>query len=304
MRNDPEKPESGKMTEPRPMDQLLEIMAKLRSPDGGCPWDVEQTFASIAPHTIEEAYEVADAIAHDDMDALKDELGDLLFQSVFHAQMAKELQVFSFDDVVNGVIDKMIRRHPHVFGAQSIPTAAAQTVSWEDIKARERASKSGSDEDIDDSALAGVITGLPALTRAEKIQKRAARVGFDWSEAISVIDKLREETRELETEISEGGSAERLTDELGDLLFVCVNLGRKLGIDAETALRGANNKFEKRFRHMETNLRAAGDKLADMDLPAMEAAWQLTKKQLATGDGPSGDGEAIAGNPGNAVESE
>ncbi len=262
----------------RPMDRLVEIMATLRNPNGGCPWDVEQTFATIAPHTIEEAYEVADAIEQNDMDSLKDELGDLLFQSVFHAQMAKELNEFSFDDVVNGVIDKMIRRHPHVFGDQSINTADEQTVSWEDIKATERATKLGA---ADESALAGLTNGLPALIRAEKLQKRAARVGFDWPEVASVFDKLREETSELQVEIDTDGGEARLTDELGDLLFVCVNLARKLNIDAETALRGANSKFETRFRHMERALKGTGRGLKGMELDAMEEAWQGTKKALA-----------------------
>ena len=261
----------------RPMDRLVEIMATLRNPNGGCPWDVEQTFATIAPHTIEEAYEVADAIEQNDMDSLKDELGDLLFQSVFHAQMAKELNEFSFDDVVNGVIDKMIRRHPHVFGDQSIKTADEQTVSWEDIKATERATKSGA---VDESALAGLTNGLPALIRAEKLQKRAARVGFDWPEVASVFDKLREETSELQVEIDTDGGEARLTDELGDLLFVCVNLARKLNIDAETALRGANSKFETRFRHMERALKGTGRGLKGMELDAMEEAWHGTKKAL------------------------
>ena len=262
----------------RPMDRLVEIMATLRNPNGGCPWDVEQTFATIAPHTIEEAYEVADAIEQNDMDSLKDELGDLLFQSVFHAQMAKELNEFSFDDVVNGVIDKMIRRHPHVFGDQSIKTADEQTASWEDIKATERATKSGA---ADESALAGLTNGLPALIRAEKLQKRAARVGFDWPEVAPVFDKLREETAELQVEIDTDGGEARLTDELGDLLFVCVNLARKLNIDAETALRGANSKFETRFRHMEGALKGTGRGLKGMELDAMEEAWQGTKKALA-----------------------
>jgi len=262
----------------RPMDRLVEIMATLRNPNGGCPWDVEQTFATIAPHTIEEAYEVADAIEQNDMDSLKDELGDLLFQSVFHAQMAKELNEFSFDDVVNGVIDKMIRRHPHVFGDQSIKTADEQTASWEDIKATERATKSGA---ADESALAGLTNGLPALIRAEKLQKRAARVGFDWPEVAPVFDKLCEEMAELQVEIDTDGGEARLTDELGDLLFVCVNLARKLNIDAETALRGANSKFETRFRHMELALKGTGRGLKGMELDAMEEAWQGTKKALA-----------------------
>lgn len=271
------------MTHSRPMDRLVEIMATLRNPDGGCPWDVEQTFASIAPHTIEEAYEVADAIEQNDMDALKDELGDLLFQAVFHAQMAKELKAFDFDDVVEAISTKMIRRHPHVFGNTLVENADAQTIAWEDIKAAERAEKSDGAAKTDESALAGVIAGLPALKRAEKLQKRAARVGFDWPEARLVMDKLHEETAELQAELDTNGSPERLRDELGDLLFVCVNLARKLGVDAETALRGANTKFEKRFRHMEGALQKQGQSLNDLALDDMEEAWQATKKQLRSG---------------------
>ena len=268
----------SEMNKLNPMDRLVEIMAILRNPDSGCPWDLEQTFKTIAPHTIEEAYEVADAIEQNDMDALKDELGDLLFQSVFHAQIAKEINAFSFDDVVNGVIEKMIRRHPHVFGDETITTANEQMSSWEDIKAVERASKSGPK---DESALAGVTKGMPALKRAEKLQLRASRVGFDWPNVASAMDKVREETVELQTEIDTNGSGTRLTDELGDLLFVCVNLARKLKIDAETALRGANAKFESRFRHMEGSIKEQGETMKDMHLGDMEDAWQVTKKVLA-----------------------
>lgn len=275
------------MTNTRPMDRLVDIMAQLRNPVGGCPWDVEQTFASIAPHTIEEAYEVADAIEQDDMSALKDELGDLLFQSVFHAQMAKELGEFEFDDVVKGVIEKMIRRHPHVFGDQTISSADEQTTSWEDIKAVERAAKTLGNEAPDQSALAGVIAGLPALKRAEKLQKRAARVGFDWPDARPVMDKLREETDELQVEIDCDGNSARLADELGDLLFVCVNLARKLNIDAETALRGANSKFETRFRHMEAAALESGQPLNELELAVMEENWQETKRKLAIGSSVS-----------------
>ena len=260
------------------MDRLVEIMEALRNPDGGCPWDVEQTFQTIAPHTIEEAYEVADAIEQNDMDALKDELGDLLIQSVFHSQMAKEINAFSFDDVVIGVIEKMIRRHPHVFGDETVKTADEQMSSWEDIKATERASKLGP---TDESALAGVTKGIPALKRSVKLQLRAARVGFDWPNIAPVMDKLREETVELQTEVDTNGSEARLTDELGDLLFVCVNLARKLNIDAETALRGANAKFETRFRHMERSIKNQGETMKDMHLSEMEDAWQVTKKVLA-----------------------
>ncbi len=262
------------------MDQLIAIMTRLRNPDSGCPWDVEQTFSSIAPHTIEEAYEVADAIEHNDMAALKDELGDLLFQVVFHAQMASEHGAFDFADVVTNVSEKMIRRHPHVFGDTLIDSPEAQTRAWEDIKAEERALKDDQAGDLDGSALSGVISALPALIRAQKLQKRAARVGFDWPEARQVIDKINEEIGEIEAEMTSSPDPQRLEDELGDLLFVCVNLARKLGIEAETALRHGNAKFERRFRHMEASAVGRGIEFSSLDLDEMEKLWVQAK----TGD--------------------
>jgi len=262
------------------MDRLLDIMARLRDPDGGCPWDVKQDFASIAPHTIEEAYEVTDAIDRSDMVGLCDELGDLLFQVVFHAQMAKEAGAFEFSDVVGAISDKMVRRHPHVFGDTTVRDAEAQTIAWEDLKADERASAA----DQDSSALAGVAVGLPALTRAHKLQKRAARSGFDWDEARQVLGKVREEIGEIEEEMANNGTSDRLEDEVGDLLFSGVNLARKLGIDPEAALRRGNRKFEQRFRHMEAEFEEAGDiSLAEASLDEMTAFWEASKTKLSGG---------------------
>ncbi len=263
-----------------PTRRLLDIVATLRNPDGGCPWDAEQTFETIAPHTIEEAYEVADAIARRDMESLKDELGDLMFQVVFHSQMASEAGQFTYADVINGVSDKMIRRHPHVFGDQSIETAEAQTRNWEDIKAAERAAKRArSNEPKDNSALTGVPVALPSLTRAEKLQKRAARVGFDWPETAPVIGKVREELAEVEAELGPAPDQIRVEEELGDLLFAVVNLARRLKVDPETALRKCNRKFGKRFRAMEADLAARSTPIdaPDTDLTAMEAAWRRAK---------------------------
>ena len=271
--------------------RLIDIMAKLRDPDGGCPWDVEQTFASIAPHTIEEAYEVADAIYQNDMEGLKDELGDLLFQVVFHAQMAKESGDFDFDAVVDAITDKMVRRHPHVFGDAKVDNAEAQTIAWEELKRLEREGKENAanpcraeDPGQDgsksgNSALDGLISALPALTRAHKLQKRAARVGFDWDTSAPVVEKVREELAEVEEEI-ESGHADRLLDEIGDLLFCCVNLARKLDIDPETALRGGNAKFERRFRRMEELLAKDGLKIDDLPVEdVLEAYWTRAKEE-------------------------
>ena len=261
------------------MSELIEIMARLRNPDGGCPWDVEQTFATIAPYTIEEAYEVADAIARGDMASLKDELGDLLFQSVFHARMAEEAGEFAFADVVGAVCEKMVRRHPHVFGSAVVEDAAAQTKAWEDIKAAERAAaKRPSSSERPPSALDGVPTGLPAMKQAEKLQKRAARVGFDWTEAKDVLGKIHEELGEVGAEF-QGVNTDmgRLTDELGDLLFACVNLARKANIDPGTALRGTNLKFERRFRRVEALLAADGRTPDQASLEEMEELWVQAK---------------------------
>jgi len=258
-------------------DDLLRIMAKLRDPDGGCPWDVEQDFASIAPYTIEEAYEVADAIEQSDMESLKGELGDLLLQVVFHAQMASEAGHFVYADVVNAVSEKMVVRHPHVFGHVSIEDADAQTKAWEDQKAAERAAKAEAFGRVA-SVLDDVARGLPALMRAEKLQKRAARVGFDWPTVEPVFDKVREELDEVSVEINRGSDPARLEDELGDVLFTCVNLARKLGTDPETALRRTNAKFERRFRDVETFAAADGKSLNDMDIEALEALWDRAKE--------------------------
>ena len=258
-------------------DDLLRIMVKLRDPDGGCPWDVEQDFASIAPYTIEEAYEVADAIEQSDMESLKGELGDLLLQVVFHAQMASEAGHFEYADVVNAVSEKMVVRHPHVFGDVSIEDADAQTKAWEDQKAAERAAKAEASGRVA-SVLDDVARGLPALMRAEKLQKRAARVGFDWPTVEPVFDKVREELDEVSVEIDRGSDPARLEDELGDVLFTCVNLARKLGTDPETALRRTNAKFERRFRDVETFAAKDGKSLNDLDIEALEALWERAKE--------------------------
>lgn len=250
--------------------RLLEIMAKLRNPDGGCPWDLEQNFATIAPYTIEEAYEVADAIAQQDMGALKEELGDLLLQVVFHAQMAAEGGIFTFEDVARTIADKMERRHPHVFGDADIKDAQAQTENWENIKAEERKKKSAG------SVLADVPAALPALMRAEKLQKRAARVGFDWPDTRGVRDKILEELRESEEAIAAGDKA-AMQEELGDLLFSVTNLARFVGVDPEEALRRTNAKFTKRFQFIEAQLNAKGKAWEDSDLDEMEALWQEAK---------------------------
>ncbi|MEK9753898.1 MAG: nucleoside triphosphate pyrophosphohydrolase [Rhodospirillaceae bacterium] len=261
---------------PTDIDRLLDIMARLRDRDDGCPWDVEQNFATIAPYTIEEAYEVADAIERNDMAALKEELGDLLFQVVFHSRMAEEDGKFGFGDVVAAISDKMVRRHPHVFAGATVGNAAAQTAAWEEMKASERLENVHKE---DPSVLAGVPTALPGLTRAEKLQKRAARIGFDWPTTERVMDKVHEEVAEVVHELNNGAERERLADEIGDLLFVCVNLARKLEIDAESALRAANAKFERRFRTMETEIaRKAG--AGSMALDEMEAEWEAAKRAL------------------------
>ena len=252
------------------IDQLLEIMARLRDPKGGCPWDREQSFATIAPYTIEEAYEVADAISRGDTAALKDELGDLLFQVVFHARMAEESGAFAFDDVVNTISNKMLRRHPHVFGEAHVSDAEAQTVAWEVHKAREREGR---------ATLDGIALALPALLRAIKLQNRAARVGFDWPNLVPVMDKLREELAEIEHEIATGGGPDRLEDELGDLLFVVANVARHLGIDPEAALRRTNAKFERRFRRIEELLAQKGITPSSSTLEEMDALWDQAKDE-------------------------
>jgi MazG family protein len=268
------------MPDARPIDRLLQIMARLRDPDTGCPWDREQDFSTIAPFTIEEAYEVADAIERGDLVALKEELGDLLLQVVYHSQMAHEAGAFGFAEVASAIADKMIDRHPHVFGDAKIATAEAQTVSWEARKAAERAAKATAAAAAAAGALDGVARALPALLRAEKIQKRAARVGFDWKQLDPVIDKIEEELGELRTELAAGDvDPTRLTDELGDVLFAVANLARHCKVDPEAALRATNDKFERRFRHIERRLAETGRKPADATLEEMEALWQEAKTQ-------------------------
>jgi ATP diphosphatase len=259
---------------------LLDIMARLRDPQSGCPWDVAQDFATIAPYTIEEAYEVADAIQHNDLDELRMELGDLLFQVVFHARMAEERGAFGFSDVVEAVCEKMIRRHPHVFGDVSIADAEAQSEAWEQSKALERRAKRGS-AGGERSLLDDVPRGMAELQRAVKLQKRAARVGFDWAGPEPVLDKLAEETVEMQ-EAMRAGNVEEMEDELGDLLFVLTNLARQLKIDPAKALRRANAKFELRFRAVEE---AAGSPaaLAALSLDEMEELWQQVKRNQRKG---------------------
>lgn len=250
------------------MPRLVEIMRRLRDPETGCPWDLEQSFATIAPYTIEEAYEVADAIEREAWDELKGELGDLLFQSVFHAQMAAEKGLFTFDEVADGMSDKMVARHPHVFGEESREKSAEQqTRDWETIKAAERAAKA------ETGVLDGVALGLPALLRAVKLQKRAARVGFDWPTTDEVMDKLAEEMDELRR----AEDSEQRFEEFGDLLFVMANLGRHLGIDPEAALRAANAKFTRRFGAIEAALAADGRRPEDSDLAEMDRLWDAAK---------------------------
>lgn len=250
------------------MPRLVEIMRRLRDPDTGCPWDLEQSFATIAPYTIEEAYEVSDAIEREAWDELKGELGDLLFQSVFHAQMASEAGLFTFDEVADGMSDKMVARHPHVFGEESRDKSAdQQTRDWETIKAAERAAKA------ETGVLDGVALGLPALLRAVKLQKRAARVGFDWPTTDEVMDKLREEMDELR----QAEDADHRFEEFGDLLFVMANLGRHMGIDPEAALRAANAKFTRRFQAIEAALAEDGRRPEDSDLEEMDRLWDAAK---------------------------
>jgi ATP diphosphatase len=253
-------------------EELVAVMARLRDPAGGCPWDQAQDFASIAPYTVEEAHEVADAIRRGpDPEALKDELGDLLLQVAYHARMAEERGWFAFADVARGISAKMVRRHPHVFGTETIPDAEAQTRAWEAQKQAERARRA------ETGTLAGVAAGLPALTRAVKLTARAARVGFDWPDAGAVLDKMEEEVRELRAELPRADPA-RLADELGDMLFVMANLARKLGQDPEATLAAANAKFERRFGAVEALLAARGLSPADAGLEAMEEAWQQVKR--------------------------
>jgi MazG family protein len=260
---------------PHPIEKLIAIMARLRDPENGCPWDKLQNFSTIAPYTIEESYEVADAIERDDRPSLKDELGDLLFQVVFHAQMAREESSFDFNDVVDAICEKMLRRHPHVFGEGDVRSEQEQTKAWEEQKAAERAA-SGRNTAAS-SALDGVALPLPALMRAEKLQNRAARVGFDWPKTEPVFAKIDEEILEIHEVITNGGDPNDLEDEVGDLLFACVNLARHLSVDPEVALRRGNAKFERRFRQIEANLSAAGKSSEECSLEELEDQWQAVK---------------------------
>jgi len=257
--------------DPGTIEGLLEIMAALRDPNGGCPWDLEQTFTTIAPYTIEEAYEVADAIHEGDIAGLKGELGDLLFQVVYHARMAEEAGSFDFHEVVKSISEKMLRRHPHVFGEADIASAEAQTRNWEEIKANERAKSGKAASLLDD-----VPKALPALTRAEKITKRVARVGFDWQSPETVYAKLEEEIGEVKEAAASGDKA-ALQDELGDVLFVVANLCRKYGVDPEVALAGTNRKFASRWRYIEAETSKAGQQLQDLSIAELDAHWEAAK---------------------------
>lgn len=252
------------------IDRLLRIMSRLRNRENGCPWDLQQTFATIAPYTIEEAYEVADAIERNDVQALRDELGDLLFQVVFHSQMAKEQGAFDFDAVANAICEKMERRHPHVFGDATIETAEAQTIAWEEQKRRERAAKHT-------SILADVPVALPALTRANKLGKRAAQVGFEWEDVSGALAKLEEEVRELKHEVVRSADRNAIADELGDVLFCIVNVCRYLNVDPEAALRATNAKFERRFGYVEARLQEQGRTPDQATLEEMDRLWDEGK---------------------------
>jgi nucleoside triphosphate diphosphatase len=262
------------------LDRLLQIMARLRAPDG-CPWDREQSFASIAPYTIEEAYEVVDAVERGDMQHLKDELGDLLFQVVFHAQMAAEERAFDFEQVAAAISEKLVRRHPHVFAQAGAVNTGQQSVQWEEIKARERREASRAAGASEPSHLDGVPTALPALLRAFKLSKRAARAGFDFEHAAQTADKVAEElaeVREAAAQNSQSAPSQEIFEEIGDLLFAAANLARKLNVDAEAALRAANGKFERRFRGMEQLARQCGAVFAELDLAAQEELWKSVKR--------------------------
>ena len=255
------------------INKLLEVMRKLRDPQDGCPWDLEQDFTTIAPYTIEEAYEVADAIERENMDDLRDELGDLLFQVAFHARMAEEAGFFDFEDVAKGISDKMLRRHPHVFGSDAEKAQGQQDGSWEQIKEAERSATE------DNSELAGVAKGLPALKRAEKLGKRASRAGFDWPDRKGVHEKIQEEITELEEAVGTRDEDD-MEEEFGDVLFAVVNLARHLNIDPEKALTSANYKFERRFRDMEIDIADTGKRLKNFNLETLDKFWRAAKKRV------------------------
>ena len=264
-------PTTPDMSALTPMDRLIAVMKALRTPETGCPWDLEQTFSTIAPYTIEEAYEVADAIERQDTDDLKKELGDLLFQVVFHSQMASEENLFSFTDVADAISEKMINRHPHVFSDGDVVDSDAQTIAWEEMKAKERAQKAETSGALDD-----VARTLPAMIRSQKLQKRAARVGFDWPEARDVMEKVDEELDEVKQALT-SGNKDHLHEEIGDLMFVLVNLCRKTGAEAEDVLKSANDKFTDRFAKMEMLARESGKIFAELPLQEQEKLWQQSK---------------------------
>jgi MazG family protein len=257
-----------------PIDRLLEIMARLRDPEHGCPWDREQTWGSIVPHTIEEAYEIADAVERGDVDHVRDELGDLLFQVVFQSRIAEEQGLFRFDDVVDAISDKLERRHPHVFGDATIGNAAEQTAAWEEHKAAERRAQGGAA-----GALDGVALGLPALVRTAKLGRRAAQVGFDWPDPAGVLEKVREEIEELQQAVATREAA-HVREEIGDLLFSVAQLSRHLDVDPEAALRDAGGKFERRFRRIEASLAEEGRTAADASMAELEALWARAKREI------------------------
>ena len=265
------------------IDRLLEIMAALRDPERGCPWDREQDFRSISRYTIEEAYEVADAIARGDLEELRDELGDLLFQVVFYAQMAREQGAFDFADVVSAINRKMVRRHPHVFGDERVADAAAQSEAWERLKAAERQDRAGAGGTT--GRLDGVARALPALMRAEKLQKRAAKAGFDRGSPAGVVNRIRQGLDRLERALEEGAPPRQLQQGMGDLLFGCVDLARQLGLDAEQTLRDGNDRFERRFRALESLLDGNGGSLAGASREELEALWRQVGRDLNGGDG-------------------
>ncbi len=269
-------PKPAPTADQRPIDRLLAIMARLRDPDGGCPWDLEQTFATVAPYTVEEAYEVADAIERNDLSDLKEELGDLLLQVVFHARMAEEQGAFAFEDVAAAINDKMVRRHPHVFAEETYASLDHQKAGWEALKAAERAQKHENGKGRTASLLDDVPVGLPALTRAVKLSKRAAGVGFVWPTVQDVVKKLHEEVAELEAEI-DAGDLEKARQEMGDVLFVVANLARTLEVDPEDSLRYTNAKFVRRFQYIEAKLRERGKTPDQSDLPEMDALWDEAK---------------------------
>jgi len=266
--------------EPSPIDRLIQIMVQLRDPENGCPWDREQTFETIAPYTIEEAYEVAETIKDGDMEEFQNELGDLLFQVVFYAQIASEKKLFNFNDIVNSISDKMVTRHPHVFGTDDIEDAEAQNVAWEATKAAEREAKARA-KNREPSVLDDVTAGFPALMRAQKLQKRATRIGFDWPDVSGALEKLEEEVAELNYEVQNGADKDRVNAEFGDVMFSLVNIGRHYGLDVEDSLRRTNTSFETRFRLMEALAKAKHGDTDKATLEELEALWQKAKAELS-----------------------